>query len=264
MFHVYSDESGQPGGDYDDVDQPVLCQTAVIVESQNILSIENEAKNLLRQFNLPEETEIHAHPCLLGKEIYKNLEKEQRHFFLREFILICMKHVSLIHYIGILKSFVKQFVRDNAKKAGLDPYMISFMYMILIIDKYFEHILKKKYEYFFDTTFNYRKKIKKSLSFLNKIPQDSLKISCMISDPTEMNSKDSRLIQLADVLGYYLNRHRQIEVGTFKHRESLDKHKEKIVEIHEIIKPKFLKFIGNIIPQKIDWKALQTFDFIRL
>jgi len=79
----------------------------------------------------------------------------------------------------------------------------------------------------------------------------------------ELNSKDSRLIQLADVIGYYLNRHRQMEVPAFNHRKSLDKHRDEIFEIYNIIKPKILNFVKELL-LKIDWKALQNYDFIKI
>lgn len=264
MYHVYSDESGQTGRDYEDKAQPVLCQTAGIIESENIPFIENKTKRLLRKYDLPEEEEIHAHPCLLGLRIFQKLEKNQRHELLKEFIQINLEYVYKILNMGMLKSFVIDEVRNNANKSGLDPFMQGYIWLILIIDKHFEHVKKDNYKYFFDATDNYKKQIYKTTQILKAIPQDSLKINCMIGDPKEKNSEDSRVIQLADVVGYYLNRHRQIEIRTFKHRDSLDKHKEKIIEIHEMVKPKFLKFIGNIITQKIDWKALQTYDFIKL
>lgn len=264
MYYIFSDESGQSGVDYEDMAQPVLCQTAVIIENTSIPNFEQETKKILSKFGLPENQEIHAHPCLLGIGIYQKFDKKQKHELLKEFIQIGTNYIYKIHYIGMLKSFVKEFVRKNAQKSGLDPFVISFMYLIIIIDKYFEHILKENYRYFFDTSDNYRKKINKSIKLLKNIPQDSLKINCMIDDPEEIDSKNSMSIQLADVIGYYLNRHRQLEVGTFRQRESLDKHKEKIFEVYNIIQPKLLQFIRNVIPQKIDWKALQNFDFIKL
>jgi hypothetical protein len=264
MFFVFSDESGESGANYEETTQPVLCQTAALIQDDQILYLENETKILLSKYRLPNELEIHANPCLLGTDEYQVLSKEQRHFLLKEFIEIGIKYVFKIHYMGMLKSFVKQFIRENAKKAGLDPFMISFLYLIIIIDKYFEFIIKEKYKYFYDTTDKYRKKIAKSIHLLQNIPQDSLKIRCMIDLPIEINSKESRLIQLCDVIGYYLNRHRQLEIKTFRHRESIDKHKEKIFDIYEIIKPKLVNFIDNILPQKIDWRALQEFDFIKL
>ncbi|MDP2930465.1 MAG: DUF3800 domain-containing protein [bacterium] len=264
MFFVYSDESGESGANYEDSAQPVLCQTAVLIQENQILNIENETKELLNKYGLSNELEIHANPCLLGTDEYQVLSKEQRHLFLKEYIEIGIKYVFKIHYMGMLKSFVKQFIRENAKKAGLDPFMISFLYLIIIIDKYFEFIIKEKYKYFFDTTNKYRKKIAYSIRLLQYIPQDSLKIKYMIGLPVEIDSKKSRIIQLCDVIGYYLNRHRQLEIKTFRHRESLDRHKEKIFDIYEIIKPKLVNFINNILPQKIDWRALQEFDFIKL
>lgn len=262
MYCVFSDESGS-GLNYEDKVQPVLCQTAVIVENTNIPNIEEETKKILLRFGLPEHQEIHAHTCLLGKENYQNFDKKQRHEFLREFIQINLKYIYKIHYMGMLKHFVNEKVREKARKAGLDPFMIGFIWLIIIIDKHFDHILNESYKYYFDTTDTYRKKIKISIEVLKNIPQDSLKINRMIGEPEEIDSKDSRPIQLADVIGYYLNRHRQLEIPAFNHRKSLDKHRDEIFEIYKIIKPKILNFI-NALLLKIDWRALQNFDFIRI
>lgn len=264
MYYVFSDESGQSGTDYEDRDQPVLCHTAVIIDETLMPKFENETCKLLKKFNLPENQEIHAYPCISGIGGFQRLNKNQRHDLLKKFIHIGVNLVFKIHYIPMLKSFVKQSIRENAEKAGLDPFMITFMYLIIIIDKYFEHIQNENYKYFYDTTDNYRKKINKAIHLLKNIPQDSLRINNMIGNPEETDSKISRPIQLSDVIAYYLNRHRQLEVGTFKHRESLEKHRVKIFEIYDMIKPKFLKFIGNILPQKIDWEALQKFNFIKI
>lgn len=264
MYHVFSDESGQSGRDYEDKVQPVLCQTAVIIEEQNIQFVETESAELLEDFGLPRDQEIHAYECIQGIGPFGKLDKTQRNDLLKRFVEIGVKHCYLFHYMGMLKPFVKDFVRKNAEKSGLDPFMISFLYLILIIDKYFEYILGERYRYYFDTTDNYRKKIRKSVEQLKEIPQESLKINCMIGPPEEKDSEDSRLIQLSDVVGYYMTRHRQLEIGTFKHREGLNKHSGKIKEIHALIKPKLLNYIRNEIPQRIDWNALQKFDFINL
>ncbi len=264
MYYVFSDESGQTGDGYDDVVQPVLCQTAIIVNSKNIQTIEAETNKILAKFDLSESQEIHAHPCLLGKDFFSQFDKEQRHEFLKEFIQKNLRYIFKIHYMGMLKPFVNEEVREKAGKSGLHPFMQGFIWLIVIIDKYFEHILKKNYMYFFDTTTSYRRQIKKAISILKDVSNESLKINCLLGDPQEIDSKESRIIQLADSIGYYLNRHRQFEVQTFNHRESLDKHKDKVFEIYNLLKPKFLNFIRDELLTKIDWLALQNYDFIKL
>jgi hypothetical protein len=75
-----------------------------------------------------------------------------------------------------------------------------------------------------------------------------------------VDSRDHRFIQLADVLGYFLARHRQIETKTFTPKESLRKHEPKIVEIYGLIRPKLMSFIRDKVWKLVDWAALQEWS----
>jgi len=75
-----------------------------------------------------------------------------------------------------------------------------------------------------------------------------------------LESHNSRLIQLADIVGYYLNRYRRFEVKIFKNRKELEKHKDKIFEIYGLIRPKILSYIGRDLSITVDWEALGSFS----
>lgn len=261
MYSVFVDESGTDS--YDDPKQQVLCMTAVLIDDREITGLELAAEELLKGYGLPASTEIHCSPCIMREEDFAAFDKETAFKFLKDFLSTGLKYITAVHYMGMLKPWVKPWYRQKIAAQRLRPYSVQVVWTVVIIDRYFEHILDSYYSYFFDRTDQFRREIIKVIGKLHNDGNPRLRISRMKEPPLEVDSKASRVIQLADVAGYYLNRHRQIEIPNFRKskefRQELAKHENKILEAYQILHPKILDFINNELYMKLDPKAMENF-----
>ena len=260
-YHVYTDESGS--SNYDDLKQPVFGLTAVIIEEKQIARFEIATNNLLQAHGLPIHTEIHCNPCIMGEREFSIFNKTESYNFLKSFMTLGIEHIHAIQNSASLKSFVKMEVRQGLNSRGLDQYTSQVVWNVILIDRYFEHILDSEYKYFFDNNVQFAKPIKEILNALSNHDNFGLSLRRLRGNPTEIDSKNSRLIQFADVAGYYFNRNHQIETPNFRKSSSfqtaLEKHEEKILEMYNLMLPKVLDWIKNGLLVKIDFKAIRDF-----
>ena len=259
MHKVFIDESGTTHfNENTDKTQPVCLISAVIINEQEISRLNEMAEQALVEFGLPSETEIHAIDCINRSGPYSVLSQGEQGKFLKHFISAALPSITAYYYMGMLKPWVKPDYRKKMEKRGVDPYTVNFMFAYVIIDRYFEHILNSSYEVIFDQTHKKKDILRLTQRLLNS-DNPKLRINRLRGLPKQASSKSSRVIQLADVIGYYLNRHRQLEIPKFNHRPALDKHADDIFEVYQMIEPKLLDWNSNGLYLLIDWKALDTF-----
>ena len=79
---------------------------------------------LLQSYGIPPDTELHAQPCLGGHGSFGDLEPGRRLKLLRDFIQVGMDHVVGLHYIAMLKPFVRDEIRAEIAKRGF-PIVFS-------------------------------------------------------------------------------------------------------------------------------------------
>lgn len=261
-FSIFVDESGSAA--LDEASQPVLCLAGVIVKDEIIPKFEQAAEQLLREHGLPPELEFHASEFLGAHQDgpLARLDIEQRFRLLRDFLALGMQHVHGLHHFGMLKSMVKPAFRQKMLAQGLNPYTHTVVWFVVTLDRACLLItMPGRYKYHYDRTDAYRKDIARIFRALAESPNERLRLFGLKgAAPIMIESHRSRFIQLADVAGYYLNRHHQIEIPAFKHRKELEKHKDKIREMYALIRPKVADWLGKDLPITVDWQALADFS----
>ena len=256
-YSIFVDESGTAS--FEEVSQPVLCLVGILVNERTIPLFTRKADELLKNYGLPIETEYHANKFFekYPGEPLNKLSIEKRFELLHEFLSLGMKHAVGVHYLPMLKSFVPPEFRTKIKIQGFDAYSYSIAFFFITLDRACIYVeFGARYKYFYDRTDAYRKDIKRIFLTLSTNKNRRLSFFNLKESPVALESDKSRLIQLADVAAYYLNRHRRFEVKTYQHQESLNQHKDKIFCMYDLIKPKILSFIHKDLPVTVDWKAL--------
>jgi hypothetical protein len=259
-FSVFVDESGTAS--FDENSQPVLCLVGILVEDKTVPLFESAAATLLEDHGLPKELEFHAKEFLTANQDgpLMHLTADERYMLLRKFLALGMDHARGVHYLSMIKSRIKPEYRRKMLAQGLNAYSHTVVWFLLTLDRACILATPQGYRYFYDRTDAYRKDIGRILRALESTPNQLLRLFFFKSPAVMLESHQSRLIQLADVAGYFLSRYRQFEVRTFRHRAELDKHVDRIHEMYELIQPRVLDYIGKDLYRTVDWKALDDFS----
>lgn len=251
---VFVDESGS--GAWEEDSQPVLVLVGVLVEDKRIPLFDRGLQPLFSEYGLDPATEVHAHPFLSNDGVLKNLEPADRFLFLRRFIEVGLNHIVGFHYLGMLKPLVKRRFRREAAALGLDAYTAQVVYFNLTLQAAcFSRIGVNRYRYLFDRTDTYGRDIRAIIRALQEDQNDGLRLHGVAGEPQSVDSTDHRFVQLADVAGYFLNRHRQIEIKTFQPKPGVVKHREQVLDVYALLRPKLLDFVEAGLV--IDWTAIR-------
>lgn len=257
---IFVDESGTAS--FEETIQPVLCLVAIIVKDNKIPDFEHAANGLLSSHGLPKELELHAQEFLTSTPIepLNNLTIEERYNLLYRFLSLGMDHSVGVHHISMLKDMVKPEFKQKMLAQGLNAYTHTFVWFLITLDRACLLLNLTDYKYFYDRTDAYRKSIDRIFRSLESNKNKRLQLLNLKEPPVMVESHKSRLIQLADIAGYYLNRYRQFEVTTYEHRKALEKHKDKIFRMYDLIQPKLVNYLGRDLHLTVDWEALSEFS----
>jgi hypothetical protein len=172
-----------------------------------------------------------------------------------------MEYSRGVHHLSMIKILVNPELKQKFLKKSINAYTYQIGYFLITMDRACLLIsVGSEYMYYYDRTDAYKKNIGRIFRSLESNDNQRLRLFNLKHSPIAIDSKDSRVIQLADVAGYYLNRYRQFEVPKIKPRPELEKHKDKIYEMYKIIRPKIVSFIKQDLPITVDWKALEEFS----
>lgn len=262
-MRVFMDESGsETPGIYVDSRQPSLCVAGVITTQDGIENIDSVRGQLMSNYSLPETTEIHADPCLRREGDYQSLTTAQAEQLLREFIERNFPNFLFFYAPSMLKPFVREEVRLALPTRGLSQYTAVFAHHLWTIGKYLEHEVGAEFDLAYDENDAVAEDLPRVARVLQEHPNPKVRITNMVGEPIPTKSHLSAGIQLADVIAFYMARHGQIEIPKFDHGEHLDRHKDKILRVHnELLREKNLPWFTGEFCLKIDAKAFTQTRF---
>ena len=212
MKLIYIDESGQTGTK-SDPDQPLHLLSAVIVDDLHVRSIEDAVRTLgYKHFGAKSgntDFEFHGHEIRSGKGYFKGTKVENRVIIVHELIDILMAHDSKIGYAVVDKS---------RSRASQHPHQLAFL---LLVERIEDHL-----------------KAAQSLGLLVADENDDMeqrliddlevfktestrfgwrptKIEHVIDSIHFVQSRNNRLMQLADVVAFFLLRGRRVRDELF-------------------------------------------------
>ncbi|OUD12660.1 DUF3800 domain-containing protein [Thioflexithrix psekupsensis] len=220
MYLLYADESGSSGGS--DQEHFVLAGVTVFEREAHWLSLKLD--KIAAQFDsqAPHSVELHGSPMLTGKKFWRNVPKNKRIDAIKDALrLIDGQHQRIIASV--------------VRKAAIspeDPVSVTFQQLITR----FDHYLARQYKYYGDP--------QRGLVIFDKSPKEAPiqalatefkfdghewgTLRNMADVPVFVDSRATRLIQLADLVAYAIFR----------------KYEENDSQFYEIIERKFDFFNG--------------------
>jgi len=258
-FSVFVDESGSAS--FTEASQPVLCMAGVVVRDDAVQPFEEEANALLREYALPPQTEIHAGEWLSRRQHdpVPALSLTQRDELLRRFLALGMHYAKGLHYLPMAKTIVKPAYREKIRQQGLDAYTHTVLWFAVTLDRALLPVtMPAGYRYFYDQ--HSSKDVGRIFRALAETQDPMLRLLGLKGKQTKLDSRESRLIQLADVASYYLSRYRDFELPVLTPRPGLDRHEAQVREAFALVRPKVLDYVGKDLARTWSAKALANFS----
>jgi len=198
MFLLYADESGTPGGD--GKEHFVLAGITVFERKAHWLAMELD--KIAARFNqqAPNPVELHGAPMLAGRKFWRKIPKAER----LEAIKDALRLIDGSHYRIIASVVKKEAISPN------DPVHTTFQQLITR----FDHFLTRQHTRFknpqrglilFDKS-SKEAPIQALASEFKATGHEWGKVKNMADVPVFIDSKATRLIQLADLVAYAIFR----------------------------------------------------------
>ena len=205
MYLLYADESGSTP----DPNQAYFVLAGFCVFERQGFWIANELDKIAARFNPadPGSVELHGNPMLVGKSLWRNFPKEDRIKAIKDCLQVFMdSHPSNCLFASVIK---KSVVLPK------DPVEIAFEQLASRFDQYLMRLHKKGDTHrgiiIFDKS-TYESSIQSLAADFRTIGHQWGLIRNFAEVPLFIDSKASRLTQLADLIAY----------ATFRHFEKSD------------------------------------------
>ena len=213
MELIYLDDSGSTGTNLDDKEQPLFVLGGVVIKDDKWHQINHKIDEIKKAFGIAEQ-ELHIMEIMNRKGVFKNWDYAQR----KELITDCLKVVKDfkidVVFFKVFKQNYKLYFESRTsaalqKMVKIPPYIIAYYYILLIFDEY----LNKKDDYgivIADEQDKTTQIAKDELKVLRVIDVPDIKIKNIVETSFFTSSKDSNLLQLADIVAYTIKRFLEI------------------------------------------------------
>ncbi|WP_169975831.1 DUF3800 domain-containing protein [Campylobacter sp. RM16191] len=259
MKLFYLDDSGSSGLNLEDPLQPLFVLGGIVIDHTKWEEATGKIQELKKEYKI-DDLEMHAMDIANSKGAFKGWDFDKK----QEFLTKCLKLIPSLSmdiiFFKVRKSNYKKYFESKFSKAHqqmvkIPPYIVAYSFIlqiaekflndandngVLIIDEQDTHIIAN------DT-----------LKTLRAIDEPEIKVNRLIEKSFFINSKDSNLLQLADIVAYYIKRYYEIEL-----KDNLgDRSKEEREKMFKIIeksiykadfdysKHKILEFINNSLDE---------------
>ncbi len=218
MKLVYCDESGDPGKPPRS-QTPIFIHTFLYLNSSDWREVFHEIYKFRQQmktdFNLPVRLEFHARNFILNKSPYTrlNLSNASRIKIFEQFTLL-IKKLSINEKIQCISTAIVKSRIGNDSDYSI--FYQSLTYGLTRIDTNI-YYNKEKFKNFIliidDGNYLSTRKITRKLVRHNFVPYENseqgrqIKLDSLIDDPLQKKSKDSYLIQAADLISYIVSQY---------------------------------------------------------
>jgi len=199
MKLIYIDDSGNTGKKLDDDLQPLFLLGGFIIDENDWKKVDKSIEDIKQKYELTD-IEIHAIDVINGKK-------------------------------GTPYDFEQQF--------DISPYLLAFSYILQISDSY---LIEKDNNgiLILDEQDEWKKPANKTFNILRTIVDEpEIKIEKLLDRSFFVDSSESNMVQLADVVAYNLKRYFECDIKDMGEQKQTErKNMYKIIESN-IYKPKF-------------------------
>ena len=215
MKLIYIDDSGHTGKKLDDEKQPIFLLGGFIVDEKQWHQIDNAIQELKKSYNIEDE-EIHGVVIIDGKRgtPYSHWNYEKKITFFEELLSIIPKFKLPVIYFSVRKVNFKEYFKRKygnnfLQHIAISPYLLAFSYILQISDAY---LVSQQTNgiLIFDEQDEYKKPATKAFNILKAIDEPEVKIKHLLENSFFVDSSESNMTQLADVVAYTTKRYLEI------------------------------------------------------
>ncbi len=223
MYLCYVDESGNTGGNLQDINQPKLLLGAVLVPMHRIKEIEDDLRVLAYRHFAAEsrntDFEFHGDAIYNARGRYfKKLTMEKRIEILSDLVELAVKYVDLkLGYVSIQKA--KYFARPHIQQTAFS----------MVVERLEEHLARQENAYCVLVADEQNEIEQKLIDDLDHYKQHgtrfgykSVQVERIIDSVHFVQSKNNLLMQLCDVICYIIRKGKESDDVMMK--EFLDLH----------------------------------------
>jgi len=245
MKLIYIDDSGNTGKKLDDDLQPLFLLGGFIIDENIWKKVDKQIDKIKNKYEI-DTLEIHSIDILNGAKgtPYKEWTYIKKLEFFEDILTIIKKFKLQVIYFSVKKSnfrayFQAKYGKDFEQQFAISPYLLAFSYILQISDSYLRSegsngmlILDEQDEW--------KKPANKTFNLLRTLVEEpEVKIEKLLDRSFFVDSSESNMIQLADVIAYTTKRYLEIEIK--KISESKKKERTKLYNIYKanVYKPSF-------------------------
>jgi len=210
MYLGYLDESGNTGRRLDDADQPILWMVAVLVPEDEVHGLTLAADKIMAKClpSLPTH-EIHAQELFAGAGPWRDTKPKLRIKVMRKTLALLAKHDCAVVHASIDKP---RLAARNYEDVS-PPQMLALQFLTEKIDRYVVRLrdpLRSRVLLIADESKENERIAKEMIHRQQRIPYGEVPgrtLKSVIDTIHFVRSEESRCIQVADTVGFVLNRH---------------------------------------------------------
>lgn len=245
MNLIYIDDSGNTGKKLDDSLQPLFLLGGFVVDETTWRNVDNAIVSIKNAYGL-NDIEIHAIDVMNGKSNtpYRAWDYAKKLAFFKEMLSLIKLHNLHVIYFSVKKSNFKAYFENKYGKGfeqqfNISPYLLVFSYILQISDAY---LVSKNSNgiLILDEQDEWKKPATKTFNLLRTITEEpEVKIEKLIDRSFFVDSSESNMIQLADIIAYTTKRYLEIDMKDMESHKRAER--EMLYEIYKekVFRPKF-------------------------
>lgn len=237
MKLIYIDDSGNTGKKLDDELQPLFLLGGFIIDEDDWKNVDKNIEKIKEKYDLVD-TEIHAIDVINGKKgtPYKHWNYQKKLDFFSDMLAVINEHNLKIVFFSVKKQNFKSYFQVKYGKGfeqqfNISPYLLAFSYILQISDSY---LLENNSNgmLILDEQDEWKKPAKKTFNILRTtVDEPEIKIEKLLDRSFFVDSSESNMIQLADIVAYNLKRYFECDI-----KDLNDSKKNERIKLYEIIK----------------------------
>jgi len=218
MKLVYIDDSGNTGKKLDDVQQPLFLLAGFVIDEDQWKSVDKAIFAIKKKYNI-EEMEIHSIEIMNGKKgtPYKSWDYDTKLQFFREVLSLINTYDLKVIYFSVRKDNFKKYFQSKYGKTfeqqfNISPYLLAFSYILQISDSYLMD-QDSNGMLILDEQDEWKKPANKTFKILTTLAEEpKVHVEKLLDRSFFVDSSESNMIQLADIIAYTTKRYLEIEL----------------------------------------------------
>ncbi len=217
MYLVYLDESGNSGNNLADPQQPVFLLCAMVVNESCWLALERDLAAVVDKHfprPRPDGFEIHATELRNGQGAFEGMSVDDRLAFRNGWMDVAAKHGVKLIYRAIQKKRYQTWQHATfGAGVSINPHVAAFALLSRVVDDYLRALDGSPLGIFVsDENKEIMADVEKSIRVLRGA-SGTLKLNQIIEKGFFIDSSQSLLLQLCDLLAFSLRKMEEIKAG---------------------------------------------------